>query len=104
MDNQQSKPISVLTLNSNGLFKTKSKKYTSSRITEELKERIEGSTITCISDTHLDEEGAKKMEKIFKKHLVIATTSTKKELEQQSWSAKTGLKKNPRRSPLKLDI
>ena len=97
MDKQQSKPISILTLNSNGLFKTMSKKYTSSRITEELKERIEDSTITCISDTHLDEEGAQKMEKIFKKHLVIATTSTKKRAGTAILVSKDRFKEKPKK-------
>ena len=70
--------MSILTLNTNAIFKTASSKFIQSQMTDELQEKINDSTITCLSDTHLTEEDKVKMEKIFNNHQVIATTSGRK--------------------------
>ena len=71
-------PISIFTLNANGLYKTNSPNFTEFKLTDDLKQRINEASIICISDTHLNSFEKERLADTFGEHTLFATETQRK--------------------------
>ena len=74
---ERSEP-SIMTLNCNGIYKTKSNLFIEGLISQEMKNQIKNHSISLLCDTHLTNDMKRKLIKSFKNHYILATENERR--------------------------